>query len=43
MKRQFAALDWNEMMRKKALNQPDNDIQDWQLILLDRLTEALKD
>ena len=41
MKRQFAALDWNEMMRKKALNQPDNDIQDWQLILLDRLTEAL--
>lgn len=42
MKRQFAALDWNEMMRKKALNQPDNEIQDWQTVLLERLVAELK-
>lgn len=42
MKRQFACLDWNEMMRKKALGEEDNDIQDWQTQLLERLTAALK-
>jgi hypothetical protein len=42
MKRQFAALDWNEMMRKKALGEEDSDIQDWQELLLERLIAALK-
>lgn len=42
MKRQFAMLDWNEQMRKKALGEMDNDIQDWQIILLDRLRDALR-
>lgn len=42
MKRQFAALDWNEMMRKKALGEEDTDIQDWQELLLSRLMAALK-
>ena len=41
MKRQFAALDWNEMMRKKALGQADSEIQDWQTLLLERLVAAL--
>jgi hypothetical protein len=43
MKRQFAMLDWNEQMRKKALGEDDNDIQDWQIILLARLRDALRD
>lgn len=43
MKRQFAMLDWNEQMRKKALGEDDNDIQDWQIILLARLSDALRD
>ena len=42
MKRQFAALDWNEMMRKKALGEADSEIQDWQILLLERLEAALK-
>ena len=42
MKRQFAALDWNEMMRKKALCEPDSEIQDWQIVLLERLKAALQ-
>lgn len=42
MKRQFAALDWNEQMRKKARGEEDNEIQDWQQVLLDRLTNELK-
>jgi hypothetical protein len=42
MKRQFAALDWNEMMRKKANGEVDNEIQDWQKLLIERLTAALK-
>jgi hypothetical protein len=41
MKRQFAALDWNEMMRKKALGEADGEIQDWQTVLLERLVAAL--
>jgi hypothetical protein len=41
MKRQFAMLDWNELFRKKAKGEPDLDIQEWQLTLLDRLREAL--
>lgn len=42
MKRQFAMLDWNEQMRKKALGEMDNDIQDWQTTLLNRLRDALR-
>lgn len=42
MKRQFAAMDWNEQMVKKALDEEDSDIQDWQVELLRRLTVALK-
>ena len=42
MKRQFAMLDWNEQMRKKALGEMDADIQDWQITLLDRLRDALR-
>lgn len=42
MKRQFAMLDWNEQMRKKALGEMDNDIQDWQTTLLNRLRAALR-
>ena len=42
MKRQFAALDWNEQMVKKALDEVDSDIQDWRVELLRRLTVALK-
>jgi hypothetical protein len=42
MKRQFAALDWNEQMRKKALGEEDKEIQDWQEVLLARLLAALK-
>ena len=41
MKRQFAMLDWNEMMRKKSQGLEDSDIQDWQILLLDRLRKAL--
>lgn len=43
MKRQFAALDWNEQMRKKAEGKEDSDIQDWQITLLNRLEDAMKD
>lgn len=42
MKRQFAMLDWNEQMRKKAEGREDLEIQDWQMKLLDRLENALK-
>jgi hypothetical protein len=42
MKRQFAALDWNEMMLKKALGETGAEVQDWQEILLERLNLALK-
>ena len=41
MKRQFAALDWNEQMRKKANGEDDNEIQDWQIELRKRLIAAL--
>jgi hypothetical protein len=41
MKRQFAMLDWNEMMRKKSEGEEDSDIQDWQVLLLSRLRKAL--
>ena len=41
MKRQFAFLDWNEQMRKKANGQKDADIQDWQKKLLKLLRKAL--
>lgn len=42
MKRQFAMLDWNEQMRKKANGEQDSEIQDWQILLLNRLRAALK-
>lgn len=42
MKRQFACLDWNEQKRRKAQNQEDLKIQNWQVKLLKRLTKALK-
>jgi hypothetical protein len=42
MKRQFAALDWNEQILKKTLGEVDLDIQDWQTELLDRLSDALR-
>ena len=42
MKREFAALDWNEMMIKKALGEEDSEIQDWQVKLLDRLGNELR-
>jgi hypothetical protein len=41
MKRQFAFLDWNEQMRKKALGQEDAELQDWQIELLDLLRDSL--
>ena len=41
MKRQFAFLDWNEQMRKKALGQEDAELQDWQIKLLDLLRDSL--
>lgn len=41
MKRQFAMLDWNESTRRKAQGLSDQDIQDWQILLLDRLRNAL--
>lgn len=41
MKRQFAFLDWNEQMRKKAIGQEDAELQDWQIKLLNLLRTAL--
>lgn len=41
MKRQFAYLDWNEQMRKKAQGQEDAELQDWQIQLLNLLRIAL--
>lgn len=41
MKRQFAFLDWNEQMRKKALGQEDCELQDWQVKLLNLLRTTL--
>ncbi len=41
MKRQFAFLDWNEQMRKKALGQEDSELQDWQKKLLNLLHDTL--
>lgn len=42
MRRQFASLDWNEQMRAKAEGRDDNDIQAWQLDLMNRMEHALK-
>lgn len=42
MKRQFAAMDWNEQMRNKMQNVEGGDIQEWQSKLLARFNEALK-
>lgn len=42
MKRQMAMLDWNEQMRKKSQDMESEDIQDWQLLLLNRFEDALE-
>lgn len=42
MKRQMAMLDWNEQMLKKSQGLEDKNIQDWQVLLLDRFENALE-